>query len=463
MPSSVALLLWFAAIVFLFARDHKNHPDLSPALWIPVLWFFFIGSRSLSAWLALGSPQMSILEAYNEGNALDRYSLLLLFFLAGYIVSKRHVQWSELLRENKIILFYLLFCMISVIWSEFPGIAFKRFIRFAGLFPMALLALTERSPVEAVKATLRRSSYLLISLSFLFIRWFPQFGRYYNPITYETAYCGVGGNKNELGIVCLVASLIFLWDLVQSRVNMKASSRSVDTWTTLAFLLVTVYLLRIAHSATSLFCVIIGLAIILGTSLPSLKNRPETVAYRVLAISALIAAAEVLFKLSTLIIEALGRDPTLTNRTAVWEALLRMQTNSLVGAGYESFWTTGRISKLWSTGLGAIQSHNGYLDTFLNLGLIGVFLFLVLLMRLFRVAAKGMPVDYSFGQFRLAFFVIFALFNYTEAVFPRLGPLSAIFFLVSIVMPKPEEQVLDLDLDKAPPYASAIGISRRLP
>ena len=436
MPSSLAVALWFALVVFLFVRDHKNHRDLSPHLWIPLVWLFLIGSKSLSAWLNLGANQVVSIEAYAEGSALDRYSLLLLFMLAARVVLKRKLPWASLFRENKVVLYFIVYCLLSIVWSEYPIIALKRFIRFSGMLPIALLVLSERSPVEAVMAVVRRCSYLLVSLSFLFIRYLPQFGRYYNAFTYEQAYCGVGGNKNELGILSMVAFLVLLWDLMHKKGDKRELIRSVDTWTTLLMLLMSAYLLRIAHSATSLFCALVGSLIIIGTSLPAFKRNPRKAAYRVLGMGVMLAILEALFHISTLVILALGRDPTLTNRTFLWKTLLGMGTNPIIGTGYESFWSAERITYVRSVVGGGIQSHNGYIDTYLNLGIIGVFFFVALLLICFRIIAKDMLADFSFNSLRLAFLVIFIFFNYSEGLFPRLGLLLAIFFFRIILIPK---------------------------
>ncbi len=74
--------------------------------------------------------------------------------------------------------------------------------------------------------------------------------------------------------------------------------------------------------------------------------------------------------------EAVGEDPTLTDRTKIWAFLLSMHTNPLLGTGYESFWLGPRLQWFWQTaGLGALnEAHNGYLEVYLNLGIIGLFL-----------------------------------------------------------------------------------------
>lgn len=445
MPPLAAFLVWLGVIVYLFVRDQRNHPDISPAIWIPIVWLILLGSRGLSSWLSLGTAQAVTVEMYAEGNPLDRYFLILMFVIATAIVSKRNLRWSSILQENRLFFLFVLYCLLSVTWSEYPIVALKRLIRFSGMLPMALVVLSERLPIEATMAVIRRTSYLLVTLSFLFIRYFPQYGRYYNPFTWEPAYCGVCGNKNELGMICVLASLVFLMDLKKQKHSTGLLPKSVDFWTTMVLLLITAYLLRIAQSATSLFCAIVGSLILLGTSLPALRRNPQGVVYRVVGLSALFAIAELLFKVNTLIIGALGRDPTLTNRSYVWSVLLGMGTNPIVGTGFGSFWTTGRMEYLWSLDIRALQAHSGYIETYLNLGIIGVLFLLAFLGRCFRLVAKEMPSEFFFNQLRLAVLVVFALTNYTEAIFPLLGLLSAVFFLMLVVI-HPAKQNSQLDI-----------------
>ena len=75
---------------------------------------------------------------------------------------------------------------------------------------------------------------------------------------------------------------------------------------------------------------------------------------------------------------AVGRDPTLTDRTKIWHLLLSMHTNPLLGTGYESFWLGPRLVKIWQRFGPINEAHNGYLEVYLNLGLIGLFLLIVI-------------------------------------------------------------------------------------
>src|SRR6266567_1534789 len=57
LPPAVASCLTLAFIAFLFRRDIREKPNISGALWLPLLWLMPGCSRSLSEWLnILGLP-----------------------------------------------------------------------------------------------------------------------------------------------------------------------------------------------------------------------------------------------------------------------------------------------------------------------------------------------------------------------------------------------------------------------
>ena len=55
------------------------------------------------------------------------------------------------------------------------------------------------------------------------------------------------------------------------------------------------------------------------------------------------------------IVKNLGRNSTLTGRTAIWNAALSLAGNPLIGTGYESFWVGQRVEEFWSRNDGALN------------------------------------------------------------------------------------------------------------
>ena len=124
------------------------------------------------------------------------------------------------------------------------------------------------------------------------------------------------------------------------------------------------------------------------------------------------------FDMNGALAEAVGRDPTLTDRTKIWSILLAMDTNPLLGTGYESFWLGPRLLKIRGASLGYInEAHNGYLQMYLQLGLIGLFLLAWFLIASYRRICRRLENFPSLGALSLAVWTVLVFYNMTEAAF----------------------------------------------
>jgi O-antigen ligase len=133
------------------------------------------------------------------------------------------------------------------------------------------------------------------------------------------------------------------------------------------------------------------------------------------------------------VLDTLGRDATLTDRTGVWTLLLSLPRNTLVGTGFESFWLGARLEKIWSVySWRPNQAHNGYLEIFLNLGWTGVALLAVVIMTGYRTAVAAWQRNLPTGSLGLSYVVVVLVYNFTEAAFFRMMTPAWIFFLVAI-------------------------------
>src|SRR5262249_61963641 len=88
--------------------------------------------------------------------------------------------------------------------------------------------------------------------------------------------------------------------------------------------------------------------------------------------------------------QAVGRSADMSDRTRIWEVLLSVPINPLLGTGYQSFWLGPRVQWVWArlTGDNVLEAHNGYLQTYLELGVIGLFLACAFLIATYRQICK---------------------------------------------------------------------------
>jgi O-antigen ligase len=133
---------------------------------------------------------------------------------------------------------------------------------------------------------------------------------------------------------------------------------------------------------------------------------------------------------------SLGRDPTLHGRNEIWSRVLREDTNPFIGVGFYSFWTPDRNRRL-STGfyysLGT--AHNGYIETYVNHGLIGLALLLVMLVWAMQKARRAVLEATPLGALRLTLLIVLLLNNITESSFDRLVPAWLTLLLVAFDPP----------------------------
>src|SRR5215510_14306721 len=181
MPSSVATLVYLFAIGCMFWLDRYRQRHTSKAIWIPVVYLWIIGSRSVAQWLddfglvqGSGSRDESL-----EGNPIDRVVFAFLLLLGAVVLTRRSARIANVLRSSGPLLVFFLYCAVSIIWSAHAGVAFKRWIKALGDVVMVLLVLTERDYVGALKKLLATVGFILIPVSVLLIKYYPDLGRHY--------------------------------------------------------------------------------------------------------------------------------------------------------------------------------------------------------------------------------------------------------------------------------------------
>src|SRR5689334_5011915 len=134
---TVALFLTVGFIIFLFRRDIRERPNVTGALWLPLIWMLLIGSRSPTQWLSVGGYMRG--ASMEEGNPLDASIYCALIAVGFYVLNKRQVSLTEVFRRNRWLMVFLLYCFIAILWSDFPFIAFKRWIKIVGHPVMVLI------------------------------------------------------------------------------------------------------------------------------------------------------------------------------------------------------------------------------------------------------------------------------------------------------------------------------------
>jgi O-antigen ligase len=370
-----------------------------------------------------------------EGSPLDAWFFFFVIVAGVYVLNQRQVRLAEIIRNNQWLTIFLLYCLVSIIWSDYPFVAFKRWIKILGHPIMALVILTEPNPDEGVKTLLKRCAYVVVPVSILFIKYYLDLGRGFDPWTGVGVNTGITTNKNMLGADCLILGYFFFWYLLQTWRTDRSTWRRSELRLIAGFLIGIWWLFSQAHSATPFTSLIVGLVILVFVGIrPTNKNFIGT--YMLMAL-ALLVVAELAFGISGRYSEALGRGSELSGRTLIWRALLGLHTNPILGTGFESFWLGDRPHQLDGIFFYTLnEAHNGYLETYLTLGIIGVFLLIGLFVATFWKIRLDLFRNFEWGRYRLGFLAAVILYNWTEAGFKTLNPIWFAFYLIAIDYPQ---------------------------
>jgi exopolysaccharide production protein ExoQ len=417
--------------------DRKAHT--SPALWLPVLWVCIGGSRMVSQWLDASSGKTVDPEQYLEGNPLDRIVLTGILVLGVAILMGRYRKVLPVLKANWPIVVFFLYCLVSVSWSEFPDVAFKRWIKSLSDLAMVLLILTENNRTAAIKRFLGRSAFILIPASIVLIKYYPDLGRTYDRWEGTMALTGVATDKNMLGLVCMVFGIGTVWRfLVAFKRKDGWSKKGGPVLAELVLLGMTGWLLYKANSMTSISCFLFGSTLMFVTSFPTFARKRWLTHVMVVGMLATSVSA-LFFHVGTGLVEAAGRNSTLTGRTDLWAHLLPMVQNPMLGTGFGSFWLGPRIAKLWAIyWWHPNESHNGYLENYLNLGWTGLLLLGIVFASGYRNILNMLRQEREVGMVCLAYFVAGLAYNFTEAGFRTMNLIWIVFLLAVATVPRPQ-------------------------
>jgi O-antigen ligase len=434
MPPALAAAACVCLIATLIFLDREK-ARVSLALMIPILWLSICASRTVGQWVAgkVGSEASS--AEFEQGDTFDAYVFSGLVILGLGVLVKRRRRVAKVLRANGPLLLFFSYCAVSICWSDFPLTAFKRWIKAVGDLSMVLIVLTDPRPRAALRRFLVWPGFVLVPLSILLIKYYPQLGRGWSDWTGEAYNLGVATGKNGLGYVCLVFGLGAIWCILTTlrRGFQKSSLRPLLANATL--LLLVFWAFRLADSATSLGCFFIGGTVMLLASRPAMR-RNRVLIHSMVATSLLLVMVGLFLDPAIGLTEAVGRDSSLTGRTRIWDEVLPLTVNPVFGAGYESFWLGPRLDKIWlENGQHINQAHNGYLEVYLDLGLVGLVLVLIVLIVGYRNAMQTIRRTPNLGSLQLAFVVVALIYNLTEHAFRDLHPVWIMFLLAVVSIP----------------------------
>lgn len=317
----------------------------------------------------------------------------------------------------------LAFTFLSAIWSDAPGLTLRRSIALALTFVFGAYL--------ASRFTLKEQFRLLVwafAICILFSFIFELLGL--NPNEGIPGWYGIFFHKTELGRNFALGALVFLF---WKRVDPEHRKLAL-----LGFILSTILVL-LSRDVTSLVTLCVLLIVFPYVESVIRSSIPRAIA----AIVALFALGGLSMLYVSQHLEGvtglLGKDPLLTGRVPLWILSAAMALRRpWLGYGFSAFWLPddAYTQRIWHVlGWMPPHAHNGVLELWLELGLIGTSIFMLIFihycLRAIRLLRK---THESVATWPLVFFLFLFITNFTESVFVVSNSIYFLLFVMSALM-----------------------------
>ena len=348
------------------------------------------------------------------------FALLLPFLALGFLSCRRDAPRLAIWAWP--VLALAVFAFLSAFWSDAPALVVRRAgtVTATALFGVYLAA---RGDLGDLVASLVKVYAIAAIASFIAIALLPQAATVTGDY-YTHAWRGAFTDKNELGMACAVALILSAYAY-----RRRYGPRWLAGFNIAAFLV----LLYGSESKTPVVVMLAALyAAFLVLALRRRSGVGLVVGYVLLVFG--LAGTALLAVGWQDVLAALGRDPTFTNRTRIWQlALEYIGRRPWFGYGYGGFWRADSADAniFWAAlGFKTPHAHNSWLELALGVGIVGVAIaaiaWLAAIYRILRVttAPHAEHVAFCFALLAGSFFE-----NLSEFEFFRPGRLIFALFV----------------------------------
>ncbi|MBE9043912.1 O-antigen ligase family protein [Pleurocapsales cyanobacterium LEGE 10410] len=385
----------------------------------------------------------------NEGDGVDLSSLdlslnakisLLIYFVTFILLAMRWKKVLETLLSNKLLLLFMAIICSSYFWSIDPDKTFRYSVYALGTTGFGLYLAT-RYTLRQQMNLLCWTYGLLLILSFLFAIGIPQYGIMAG--VHEGALRGVFTHKNLFGAFMAPGGVVFFLNAV------RGERYSWVYWGLLALNCAAIIMSRSA-TAIATFALMLILCLIYRV----FRWRYEVMVSAVLALT-LIGFVALIFVTgyigSDSLFTSVGKDATLSGRTVIWQYVWdQIQLKPWLGYGLSAFWNgydgpSGYVQ--FAMRVSVIYAHNGFLDIWLSLGLIGLVVFVLSFLSA-TVQSLGLlrKTNTPEGFWPLLFLTYVLLSNLTEGTISSMNSsFWALYTAISysLVMAKKNDYTVD--------------------
>lgn len=311
-----------------------------------------------------------------------------------------------------------LWAMASMLWAPDAFQVFKQSVGISGVVILALGFCLYGWHQDRYQTVLRPVVTWALGLSLLVGIVMPDIGIHSEQqFELQGSWRGITFQKNALGQVAAVGMIFWFYAWASRTEKMLHVGLGLG---------LSLLMILLSRSSTSLLLTIICCGTILLRLRPPLRTgRHHSIVTATGWLMVLLPLFCYLIFIGTLdgeviagsIGEVFGKDATFSGRTMIWAEVLRLiEQRPLLGVGYNSYWLTPlALESQQRLGWPCPSGHNGYLDIWLTLGLVGISLLILYFVRQFADLARLSKIDRNRAALHFALLLYVILANLTES------------------------------------------------
>ena len=356
-----------------------------------------------------------------SGTALYLIRILLLgVTIFGVIGFKRSML--EMTRERIILLAFPLYAMASILWSTAPNITLGVSFELLLLTVVGIYIGSELSPEQQMRLFMI-TGFLAATSSLLLAGVDPKEGM--DHLEHVGAIKGIFTQKNACGLYMNFLATPAFFLLRTARANKLFVH---------AYLVLCGAVVFLSQSRTAwMYFLFIAVMATVTALLRAFRTRDAVL----IATAALIVAIAIGYVGATnfaSLTEALGKDPSLSGRTVIWQSVFAAITKRpILGYGYAAFFSSlsaGAGDLKMSTGFLVNHPHNGYLSVWLDLGAVGLVMVFVAVWNAFRDLKRAWRAN-PYTDWYACLLILTLVQSFSETSLGGVNDLSWLLFLVS--------------------------------
>lgn len=315
-----------------------------------------------------------------DGSGEFDFGIFNVLWLLNYLITAGLyvVKWdaikerlATIVLSNYFYWVFVMFLMLSMVWSERPDETIKASIGMIGTVMFGVYTASRFNLREVIKL-IALFFGIVICLSILMMM-VPGYGIDAGG-KHAGALRGIYSHKNILGPIMTLSCATFL---IYAKSNFCSNKK-------LAYLGCLVSFAMVVGSRSSSSLMYTVLLLILVNAIEILRLRGQSFVWSLITLGGLYFFISAWGNtIANFALSALGKDPTLTGRTDIWAVILaKIQERPWLGYGFDGFWhgiygesLYVRNALMWDLP----NSHNGFLDLILGVGIVGIALLILVI------------------------------------------------------------------------------------